>query len=67
MSRPFKEFNDVHSMQDIASLLDRYDLYQMLFEQLFSRRIQVLLDKYTLEYVKVINVTDIPFNMTKYT
>lgn len=59
-------FNDVHSMQNIVSLIERYDQYQLVMEQLFSRRVQVLLDKYTLEFVHILNVTVIPFNTSKY-
>ena len=66
LNRGIKDFNDVHTMQNIVSLLQIYDLKQLLFEQLFSRRIQVLLDKYTLEFIQIINVTTIPFNKAKY-
>lgn len=59
-------FNDVHSMQNIASLIERYDQYQLVMEQLFSRRVQVLLDKYTLDFVRILNVSLIPFNTNNY-
>ena len=61
-----QSFNDVHSMQNIVSLIERYDQYQLVMGQLFSRRVQILLDKYTLDFVRILNVTDIPFNARNY-
>lgn len=49
-------YNDMHTFHDIKGLFGRYNFYQLLFAELFSRRVALLLNKYTLEYTRLINV-----------
>jgi len=47
----------VHSFQDAQSLFGRWNLFEEIFSILFDKKMNLILDKYCLEYTQLLNVT----------
>lgn len=51
-----KMYDDVHTMQDVEGLFSRYNFLQELMKQLFNRRVELFVDKYTLEFTDLLDI-----------
>lgn len=51
-----KKYDDVHTMQDVGGVFSRYNFLQKLIKQLFNRRLELFIDKYTLEFTYLLDI-----------
>ncbi len=52
-----KGISNMHSFQDAQSLFGRWNLFEEIFSILFDKKMNLLLDKYCLEYTQLLNIT----------